>query len=478
MNDSRHLEFKHRGPFLIVTDLISGVQLRINKSNMLVQKDNDTTFFLKNDTYIAYYNHNQISTPVTENLDELLDLITTWVSNASIQNNEYSTCGTTTGVGKVCSGKMSIAMQASNATSSNLFGDSVVVMTLDNDATNSKIVRQTACSHFVFGGTYCAILNGTLLNSNSTSNVVSRIGVFDDASDVYGSTFLGNGMFFENSNDSMSIVYRTSISNTQVDTKIPQSNWNLDPLDGTGPSGARISASNATNFVFEWNNHSVRKAGILHQNQTTNSFGPIFCHAFSNDVPFFGNASLPARWEMFHDSLLGSDSISGSMSQGDVIVTTNIYDDPEPYEFSKSDFPDKSISQQNETAHVLTLRINPKYIKSRFRIKSMKFLNTTQGGIGKWEIMQNGRLSDPESEFFDCDNVDSRVQFSTNSSRCSSGDLLSSGFIFGMGQETCSAPLDWISSSSIEKIPDTISLRVTLIAGVLSLSTIVSWEEL
>lgn len=480
MSSNQHLELRNSGPFIVITDTTTGVQVRINKTNLLVQRDNGGTFFLKSDSYIAYYNYDEFSSPETDDIDHLLDVLTTWVASGSIENNSSSSSSSTfistsKTIGRICYANPSIATLSSNASVVDESIGDLGKMSLEDDTAGSYIIRQTTPScPFVFGGTYFSIVNGTLAGSSNTSNVVSRIGMFDDYTKAPS---VGNGMFFQHLGSNFSLVYRTNRSGAQVDTVVDQADWNIDTLDGKGPSGATISATSATNFIFEWNGHGVRRAGIIDHNNVTNDIGTIFCHSFSNNVPFFGNASLPARWELYHDPSLGSDSIIGSMVQGDVVATTDVAQDPEPIIFSVADLPVTSVTSQDEVTHVASFRINPLRPRSKFRIKAVKLLNTAQGGIGKWELVSNPTLS-TSATFEDVSQIDSDLQTSTDATSATDGETIASGFIVGASQDVCTDITQKWYSVYVDGSPDLLSVRVQLMGGILSLSLMVTWEEM
>lgn len=79
---------------------------------------------------------------------------------------------------------------------------------------------------------------------------------------VFGATIAGirksigyndndDGIRFENIGGIVSIVMRTSTSGTPVDTPATQSTWNVDKLDGSGPSGITIDWTKAQIFAFD-----------------------------------------------------------------------------------------------------------------------------------------------------------------------------------------------------------------------------------
>ena len=86
-----------------------------------------------------------------------------------------------------------------------------------------------------------------ILNPNNANdaNFVGRIGYFDD----------DDGIFFQHDATGTSIVLRSNLTGTPSDSRsVSQANWNVDKLDGTGPSKIVFDPSKENIFVIdlEW----------------------------------------------------------------------------------------------------------------------------------------------------------------------------------------------------------------------------------
>lgn len=116
----------------------------------------------------------------------------------------------------------------------------------------------------------------------------NRIGYFDDM----------NGLFFEytstNNNYPMAIVVRNKKKN--VVTR--QENWNIDKMDGRGPSGLRLDFTKSQLFVIdmEWLGVGRVRFGFY-------AYGKIqYCHQITNlnmlYNPYTSSINLPIRYEI------------------------------------------------------------------------------------------------------------------------------------------------------------------------------------
>lgn len=85
-------------------------------------------------------------------------------------------------------------------------------------------------------------LSGNL--KSAATNVTKTIGQYDD----------NNGLFFQLAGNTLSVVVRSKVSGSVVDTTINQSSWNIDKLDGTGASGLTLDLSKQQIFIinYQW----------------------------------------------------------------------------------------------------------------------------------------------------------------------------------------------------------------------------------
>lgn len=137
----------------------------------------------------------------------------------------------------------------------------------------------------------------TLRFGERDTNVIKRGGYFDD----------DDGIFLEQNgaDDELYWVLRSSVSGTPVDTKIAQSDWNRDMLDGTGnannPSGLLLNEANAQFCYLDFNWFSLGRVrvGFIIDGQA------VDVHHFntSNEStdPFMATPHLPMRYQMLND---------------------------------------------------------------------------------------------------------------------------------------------------------------------------------
>lgn len=98
------------------------------------------------------------------------------------------------------------------------------------------------------------------LTFNMNSNVVGhtkRVGVFDE----------NDGIFLELNGSDVRLVQRTSVSGSPSDARFAaQASWNIDPLDGSGPSGVTIDFSKVQIMIidYQWLGVGAARIGFVY----------------------------------------------------------------------------------------------------------------------------------------------------------------------------------------------------------------------
>lgn len=129
-----------------------------------------------------------------------------------------------------------------------------------------------------------------------------------------------NGFYLEQDGSDVYLVKRSYISGMVSNTRVAQSDWNRDKLDGTGPSGITLDLSKAQILFseYEWLGvGSVIMGFVVNGNV-------IIAHQFNNanEIPsvYITTATLPARYEIENTDTTASSS---SMKQICVSVISN-----------------------------------------------------------------------------------------------------------------------------------------------------------
>lgn len=172
-----------------------------------------------------------------------------------------------------------------------VYGNSKVLMTITNGSSPSSYTSQSRKYAIYQPGKSLLFLSSGLIKdaSNNSTNYTARIGYFDD----------NNGLFFEQNQTNIGVVLRnTNTAGTTSDTRIVQTDWNIDKFNGTGISGVNLVFTKNQLFVidFEWLSAGRIRFGFY-------LFGRIFyCHQITNvnslTAPYMVNPNLPVRYQL------------------------------------------------------------------------------------------------------------------------------------------------------------------------------------
>ncbi|MEK3703043.1 hypothetical protein MKY87_02865 [Paenibacillus sp. FSL R7-0198] len=139
---------------------------------------------------------------------------------------------------------------------------------------------------------------GVRIPSLPIGNQVAQWGLFDTQ----------NGAFFGVNSTTVFVTVRRA----GVDTTVPQSLWNVDPLNGTGPSGATLNLSkgNIYQIVFTWYGYGVIEFRVVIPDPVTLAQEVITVHRFSpTGQTSFVDPNLPLRAQVANNGTGAAYSI-------------------------------------------------------------------------------------------------------------------------------------------------------------------------
>lgn len=187
---------------------------------------------------------------------------------------------------------------ANTATATYEFFANNGVVVLDVDTTDgAEVVRETKKVFSYQPGKSLQIFN-TFVMDTAKDGLRQRVGYFG----------ANNGIYVEQSNSDISFGIRSINSGSVSENKVAKANWNLDPLDGTGPSGKTLDLSKAQiHFIdVEWLGVGSIRTGFVIDGQL------IHCHSFhhANIITdtYMQTANLPLRYEITNIATTSSTS--------------------------------------------------------------------------------------------------------------------------------------------------------------------------
>jgi hypothetical protein len=287
-----------------------------------------------------------------------------------------------------------------------------------NALSGSKVYRETTKVFSYQPGKSLQILNTFTFNT-AKSGLRQRVG-------YYGND---NGIYLELDDNTLYMVKRSLVTGAVTSTRIPQSQWNIDRLDGTGPSGIILDISKAQILFMdiEWLGLGTVRTGFIINGQF------IPCHYFHHanliETTYITTASLPIRYEIENKSATSSSSVlkqvcSTVISEGGYelrglqrAVGTTIT-------------APKALTTAGTLYPVVTIRLKSTRLDAIVILTALSIMGVSTG-IYNWELIANGTTAGGTGTWVSA-GVDSSVEYKLDATSITtglSGRVLASGFL-------------------------------------------------
>lgn len=159
-------------------------------------------------------------------------------------------------------------------------------------STAGRRIRQTFMSfNYQSGKSQLVIMTGTLSAVGGGIGIISAIGQYND----------NNGIFFRNNEGAIQAVVRSHRTGSVVDDVKDQSDWNLDTLDGYGPSKLVLDKTKSQIIFidYEWLSVGAVRVGFVIDGSV------VYVHQFRSANRAVGcymsTPNLPLRYEISND---------------------------------------------------------------------------------------------------------------------------------------------------------------------------------
>jgi hypothetical protein len=283
--------------------------------------------------------------------------------------------------------------------------------------TGSQVIRQTKRIMAYQPGKSLLILSTFTLAPPQT-NLRQRIGYFDS----------DNGVFIEQDGLTINFVLRSSTSGSVNETRVQRSNWNIDKLDGSGPSGIDMSGKFNYSLILwidiEWLGVGDVRIGFILGGKY------IHCHTFKHTAesssPITGTymttACLPLRAEITN---LGQTSMPNTLKQicNSVVSEAGFEGIPKSFNIGLGT-TSKKLADKNVAYPIISLRLSSTKISS-IVVPSSLSIDVLSNQIALYKLVVNGTL-DNNSWNNHSNNV---VQYNTLATSISGGVDILSGYV-------------------------------------------------
>jgi hypothetical protein len=175
----------------------------------------------------------------------------------------------------------------SNGTLTHVANQASALITGDVDSADYVAAQTRMYHNYQPGKSQLAFVSFNFVAAESDVN--KRVGLFDARNGIYLHMNGDGNLFF---------TLRSDVTGSVVYAPTAQASWNVDPCDGTGPSGfdLDITKTQLLFFDFQWLGVGRVRAGFVHDG------GFVLAHELYHSnvltTPYWGQPSLPIRAEV------------------------------------------------------------------------------------------------------------------------------------------------------------------------------------
>lgn len=340
-----------------------------------------------------------------------------------------------------------------------------------NTTSGSKVYRETTRVFPYQPGKSLQVMNSFVMNSGK-ANLRQRVGYFG----------ADNGYYVEVSGTSAPfLVQRSSNTGSVVNTRVAQADWNIDKLDGKGPSAYTLdmTKSQLSWFDFEWLGVGTVRAGFLIDGEL------VHCHSFhhANAITstYMTTATLPCRYEIEN---LDDTATNSTLKQ---ICSTVLSEGG--YDLRGKG---RAAGQNVGTVYDLT-DAGTLYPTAAIRLKSstpdavavlngISVLGVTNNAHYRWELV-NGATTVSGGTWVSA-GADSPIEFNITATGISGGQSLVHGFSIGSNQGSTVTDLSTadlfkyqLQRNSFTGTSNILALVVSTQSAGADVLTALNWEE-
>ena len=289
-----------------------------------------------------------------------------------------------------------------------------------NALSGSKLYRETTKVFAYQPGKSLQILNTFTFNP-AKSGLRQRVG-------YYGND---NGIYLELDDSTLYIVERSSVTGVVSSTRIAQSQWNVDRLDGTGPSGITLDITKAQIMFMdiEWLGLGTVRTGFVINGQF------IPCHYFHHaniiSTTYITTASLPLRYEIENKSATSSSSVLKQVCS--TVISEGGYELRGLQQaVGTAITAPKALAVAGTLYPVVTTRLKSTRLDGIVILTALSIMGVDTG-IYNWQVIASGVTTGGSGTWVSASSASS-VEYKLDATGITGGRVLASGFLTSNAQ--------------------------------------------
>lgn len=304
---------------------------------------------------------------------------------------------------------------ATSGSATKTYDANACTINMNVTTTGDQVIRETRCVFQYQPGKSLLVMN-TFVMASPQTGLRQRIGYFG----------ANNGIYFMTEDTTKYFVIRKATGGSVDDTteKVAQSNWNIDPLDGTGPSKITLDVTKTQIFWMdiEWLGVGSVRLGFV----INGVFVPchVYHHANSFTLPYMQTASLPLRAE-----ITATGAVAATMR---VICSTIIseggYEPKAIFSGASMGVNTKNLVTKGTYYPLIAFRLASGRTDAIVRLAQLQSMIATSSSAPKnchWQLLLNPTLTGSPSWQSTTNGI---VEYDTSASGFTGGTVITQGY--------------------------------------------------
>ncbi len=302
--------------------------------------------------------------------------------------------------------------------------EGLVNLNVDTTA-NSEIIRETT-KVFSYQPGKSLLIFTTVVFAPAQTNLRQRVG-------YYGAN---NGMYLEQTDSTINFVERSHVTGDMIENRVAQDDWNVDTMDGTGPSGKILDLSKAQILWMdiEWLGLGTVRMGFVIDGEF------VLCHRFNhaNEVTttYITTASLPLRYEIKNTGATANNSTMKQICSS--VISEGGYElNGLQQAVSNAVGTPTDLTSAETYYNLVSIRLKSAYLDAIVIMSALSLLGITNNAIYNWQVRATATTTGGS---WVSAGTNSAVEYKLAAGTVSDGRILASGFTTSTTQS--SVPID------------------------------------
>ena len=340
-----------------------------------------------------------------------------------------------------------------------------------NTTNGSEVLRETAKVFSYQPGKSLLVFN-TFVMAPAQTNLRQRVGYFGT----------DNGVYLQLNDDTLSFVERSLVTGSVTETTVDQAVWNVDKLNGTGPSGITLDITKAQILFMdiEWLGEGTVRLGFVIDGVF------ILCHRFNHanliTSTYITTASLPLRYEITNTGVTANPSTLKQVCS--TVISEGGYELRGAQQaIGTSITAPKTFAVAGIYYPMVSIRLKSTALDAIVITTAVSLLGLGNGKNYAWRIVQSAQTTGGS---WVSAGVDSSVEYNLTGTSVALGRILAQGYVNSSNQGSPSINIlkEAIFASQLERntfsgarFELVIEMAIDAIGGTSGAYASLDWEE-